>query len=133
MRADRFNASWTETGITYNGAPAATNDSNPTVTVGANGAYSINVKNTVQAWANGSGRYGFKVVATSGGNTYFRSREATTVAPATLSITYTDVPAFQVNVADVWRQPSEMHVNVADVWRKVTEAYVNVGDVWRKF
>lgn len=131
LRADRFTGSWTETGITYNNAPATVNDGNPTVSISANATYSINVKNTVQAWANGAGKYGFKLIATSGSNTYFRSREYSWVS-IKLTINYTDVPAFQVNVGDTWKQPSAMYVNVGDTWRTVTEMYVNVGDTWRR-
>lgn len=131
LRADRFTSSWTETGMTWNNAPAATNDGNPTTYISANATYSLNVTKSVQAWADGAGIFGLKLVPTSGSLTYFRSREYSWIS-VKLTINYTEIPNMQVNVGDSWRAPSQVYVNVGDVWRTVPEAWVNVGDAWRK-
>ncbi|ETA80480.1 hypothetical protein [Youngiibacter fragilis] len=66
---------------------------------------------------------------------YFRTQESAAPNNAynpRLYVDYSEVPAFQVNVGDVWKQPSAMYINISDTWRQVVQAYINVGDVWRE-
>jgi len=37
----------------------------------------------------------------------------------------------KVNIADVFKDISEININVNDEWKSVTEAKINVGDSWR--
>lgn len=132
LRAERFTGSWTELGITYSNAPATTYDGDTTTTItSTNQTYVLNVTKICQAWANGASKYGIKLIPTAGSLTYLRSREYSWVS-VKLTINYTLVPEFIVNVGDTWKTPTEVYVNVGDTWRTVTNAYVNVGDTWKE-
>lgn len=136
--AERVTSSWAESTVTWNTRPSVVANTDGSVATGTTNNVDINVPVTsiVKSWfESGTARYGIKFWSSTSATNYFRSKES--AAPndlynPRLYVDYTEVPAFQVNVGDVWKQPSAMYVNIGDVWRQVVQAYVNVGDVWRE-
>ncbi|MBW8381879.1 MAG: DNRLRE domain-containing protein [Youngiibacter sp.] len=136
--AQRWLAAWGATTITWNNMPSAAGDGDSSVSTGTtlNVDVAVPVTNIVKAWyESGAGKYGIKVLSSTATIAYFRTQESAApnnVYNPRLYVDYSEVPAFQVNVGDVWKQPSAMYVNISDAWRQVVQAYVNIGDVWRE-
>lgn len=125
----RCTSSWSAASVTYSTRPSVTTSGQASATHGEyNVWYDYNVKNIVQAWANGSANYGVWLIqdgtTTQRGKAFIRSGDNR----PKLTIDYTPIGC-RVKHGGQWKQ-GMVYAKSGGVWR-LGQVYAKSGGAWR--
>lgn len=109
LTAQRVTANWSESRLNWNNKPASTSSGAATKSVStlADGdAIDLDVTTIVQAWANGTANYGFRITTST--STVHKLHALNSTVKPTLTVTWSDAPSKPTNL-----RPSEAATGIA--------------------